>query len=165
VTQSADYHHVFATIYPKLTTSKEIADMKQVKIEVRKTVSVDAETLWPTIAKGTGVNEWFPVITTCRVDGTQRLCTMDGGGALEETLLGTDNATRTFCYSVDKHPLPWGPVTCSMQVKDAGMGKSEIIWLASLECADDVIPQARQMLTGLYSQGIDALEAFHEPAM
>lgn len=139
--------------------------MKTVTIEVRKTISVHAETLWPTIASGTGVNEWFPVITSCRVEGNQRFCTMAGGGALVETLLGADNVLRSFRYSVDKHPLPWGPVQCVMQVTDAGMGKSEIVWQARLDCADDIEAQARQMLTGLYSQGIDALEAYHQHAM
>ena len=139
--------------------------MKTVTIEVRKTIAVPPEMLWATIARGTGVHDWFAVITSCRVEGNQRFCTMEGGGALQETLLGTDNATRTFRYSVDKHPLPWGPVQCVMQVMEAGMGKSEIVWQARLDCASDIEAQARQMLTGLYGQGIDALEAYHQHVM
>ena len=138
--------------------------MKKMMIEVKKTIAVAPDKVWPTIAKASGISIWFPVITACRVEGNQRYCTMQGGGELEETMLSTDNATRTFTYSVDKHPLPWGPAYCVMKVNDAGMGKSEIIWSSSFECTDDVAAKATEMMQGLYGQGIDALEAFHKMA-
>lgn len=135
--------------------------MRKMMVEVKKTIAVVPDKVWATIAKGTGVNEWFPAIATCRVAGNQRFCSMVGGGDLEETLINTDNKSRTFTYSVDKHPLPWGPVHSTIKVNDAGMGKSEIVWQASFECTEDVVPQATPMLEGLYSQGIDALETYH----
>ena len=138
--------------------------MKKMIIEVKKTIGVAPETVWPTIAKASGISEWFPVISTCRVDGNQRYCTMQGGGDLEETIISTDHASRIFTYSVDNHPLPWGPAHCTMKVNDAGMGKSEIIWTSSFECAEDTAAQATEMMQGLYGQGIDALENFHKMA-
>ena len=138
--------------------------MKKMTIEVKKTIAVAPDKVWPTIASGTGVNKWFPVIDTCRVEGDQRYCTMIGGGDLVETLIKTDHKTRSFIYSVDKHPLPWGPVDSKITVKDAGMGKSEIVWHASFDCAEETQAKAKAMLEDLYGQGIDALETYHRMA-
>ena len=138
--------------------------MKNTMIKVKKTIDVAPEKVWSTIANVGGISTWFPVITACRVEGNQRYCTMQGGGELEETMISTDKATRTFTYSVDKHPLPWGPAHCEMKVNDAGGGKSEIIWTSSFECADEVAAKATEMMQGLYGQGIEALEAFHKMA-
>ena len=138
--------------------------MKKMMIEVKKIIAVAPGNVWPTVAKADGLKEWFPVITACHVEGNQRFCSMQGGGDLQETIISTDNATRTFTYSVDKHPMPWGPAHCTMKVNDAGMGKSEIIWTSSFECNDEVASQATEMMNGLYGQGIDALELYHKMA-
>ncbi|MDP8995954.1 MAG: SRPBCC family protein [Pseudomonadota bacterium] len=138
--------------------------MKKMTIEVKKIIAVAPGKVWPTIAKANGLKAWFPLITACRVEGNQRYCSMQGGGDLQETIISTDNATRTFTYSVDKHPLPWGPAHCTLKVNDAGMSKSEIIWTSSFECNEEVAAQATEMMNGLYGQGIDALEAFHKMA-
>jgi uncharacterized protein YndB with AHSA1/START domain len=135
------------------------------KIEVKKTINAAPEKVWATLAKGSGVNDWFPIITTCRVEGNKRYCTMAGGGDLDETIISADHQTRTFTYSVDKHPLPWGPVHSTVKVNDAGMGKSEIIWQAEFDGSAEAIKQAMAMLPGLYGQGIDALEAYHKMAV
>ena len=138
--------------------------MKKMMIEVKKTIAAPPDKVWPTVANADGLKEWFPVITACRVEGNQRYCTMQGGGDLQETMISTDNATRTFTYRVDKHPMPWGPAHCVLKVNDAGKGKSEIIWTSSFECVEDTAAQATEMLQRLYGQGIDALEAFHKMA-
>lgn len=134
------------------------------KIEIKKTITADPNKVWATIAKGTGVNDWFPIVTSCRLEGNKRFCSMAGGGDLDETIISTDHKTRTFIYSVDKHPLPWGPVHTTIKINDAGMGKCEIIWLAEFDGSAEAVQQAKTMLPGLYGQGIDALETYHRMA-
>lgn len=134
-------------------------------IIVEKTIRADAKAVWKTISMKSGVDKWFPAISTCRLDGDQRFCTMAGGGDLVETIHAVDEATRTLTYSVDQHPLPVGPVKNQFRVADAGQGQSRITWSATLDGDEAAIAQVRPMLEGLYNQGIDALEIFHKETL
>jgi len=133
--------------------------MKQT-IEVRKAIAADAARAWSIVRTGENVHLWFPAITSCRREGDKRHCTMAGGGDLHETITGSNDATRTFSYVVEKHPLPVGTINASMQVREAGAGRAEIIWWAEFEGEDTAVAQAARTLEDLYAQGIDSLEAF-----
>lgn len=129
-------------------------------VEVRKTVAVDAAAAWATIRTGTDVNLWFPAIATCRREGDVRHCGMSGGGELVELITGIDDTTMAFAYQVQQHPLPVGVVEASIQVIDAGPARCVIVWRASFDGADEAAARVAEMLSGLYGQGIDSLEAF-----
>jgi uncharacterized protein YndB with AHSA1/START domain len=129
-------------------------------IHVKKTIKANANAVWATIAAGSGVNRWFPAVSTCRVEGDQRYCTLAGGGDLVETIRAVDQMSHTFKYTVDQHPLPVGPVSCSMQIIDAGMGETTIIWIAELEGEAEGVKAVKEMVSAMYEQGIASLESY-----
>lgn len=129
-------------------------------IQVEKTIAAPAAAVWATIVKGDGVDEWFPAISACRLDGDKRFCTMSGGGDLVETILDRDDATRTFRYSVDQHPLPVGRIMSSIRVSEAGSGAS-VSWEAEIEGDEPGLSETAQMMEQVYASGIEALETWH----
>jgi len=130
-------------------------------VEVRKTININAELAWDTIRRSDGLETWFPAITSCRLDGDKRFCTLAGGGDVVETILEIDNRSRIFRYSVDEHPLPVGPVQTSIQIIERG-SNCEVIWRANFEGSDEGVKMVAPMLEGLYAQGIDALASHHQ---
>jgi uncharacterized protein YndB with AHSA1/START domain len=129
-------------------------------IDVRRTIAIPADRAWAIIRTGAEVDLWFSAITSCRREGDKRFCTMAGGGELSETITETDEASLVFAYTVDKHPLPVGPVKARMQVVAAGPQHCEIVWSAALMGESAAVENVAAMLDGLYAQGIADIEAY-----
>lgn len=132
-------------------------------IHVEKSISTPAAKAWATIARGDGVNDWFPAIATCRLDGDRRYCSMAGGGDLVETILENDAATRSFRYSVDEHPLPVGRITAAIRIEEDGSG-ARVHWQAEIEGEEPALSETAAMVEEVYASGIAALEAWHKEA-
>ena len=133
-------------------------------IKVTETIDADAQAVWDTIAKGDGVHHWFTgVITACRVDGTDRYCTMADGSDLEERILDVDQENRRFTYAIDKHPLPATDVVSTIIVGATDSG-AEVTWACSYEADTAAAQQVGEMLMGIYKQGIEGLAQHHARA-
>lgn len=139
------------------------------RTEVKGTVSVPPETLWPTIAKGGDVHRWFgDVITSCEIDRSgvtaTRTCTMADGSVLQERILDIDHEARRFRYAVDTHPLPARDVVATIALEPSANGGSDVTWVADYTVASENEAMMEDTLQRLYAHGIRALEAFHKPA-
>jgi len=126
-------------------------------------VTAPADKVWATIAAGGGVHQWFgSVITACELKGSgagaERFCTMSNGAALKERILEVDEAARRFRYAIEEHPLPAKDVIATIEVADLGDGKARITWGAEYSAEDAHADLVDQTLSGLYAQGIQALE-------
>ncbi len=129
-------------------------------VTTEQDIEAPAESVWATVSRGDGVHEWFgAVITSCSVDGDQRLCTMADGAALKERILKVDHDARRFRYAIDEHPLPARNVVATIEVLEKPDGKAHIRWSAEFDAEDEHKPVVRETLSGLYSQGIAALDA------
>ncbi len=123
-------------------------------------IEASADVVWATISKGDGVHEWFgQVITSCSLDGDRRECTMADGAALKERILEIDQDARRFRYAIDEHPLPARNVIATIEVSETASGKTKVRWSAEFDAQDEHLPMLRETLTGLYGQGIAALDA------
>ncbi|MBE9049165.1 SRPBCC family protein [Nostocales cyanobacterium LEGE 11386] len=129
-------------------------------------ISGKTDAIWETISAGGNVHKWFPmVIHSCQLQGTgegaSRFCTMADGNELEERIVEVNHAARRFRYTVDKHPLPAKDVIAFIEVKNAGDGRTFISWGAEFEASEEAVPQVKETIHGLYMQGIQSLEAYH----
>ena len=136
-------------------------------VEARRTLSVPADDLWNTIRRMDNMEAWYPdCITASEVpdpDAAQprRNCTMADGGTLKERILRRDDATRTFVYAIDSHPLPARNVVGSLRIDDLGQGRSVVTWCAHMVLDEAVVVQMAEMVTGIYAKGLESLEAYH----
>lgn len=134
-------------------------------VTVEQEISGNADAIWATISAGGDVHRWFPVIQSCRLEGSgegaARFCTMIDGNELKERIVEINQAARRFRYAIDQHPLPAENVIASIDVRDTGNGQASITWGAEFEASEEAIPQIKEMLEGLYRQGIQSLETYH----
>ncbi|MBE9169972.1 SRPBCC family protein [Pleurocapsales cyanobacterium LEGE 06147] len=90
--------------------------MKQA-VTVEQEIAGKADAIWATISSGGDVHQWFPIIQSCRLEGSgegaSRFCTMIDGTELKERIVEVNHATRRFRYAIDRHPLPAQDVVAS----------------------------------------------------
>jgi len=86
---------------------------------------------------------------------------MQDGGVLKERILLRDAETRTFVYAIDSHPLPARNVVGTMRIDDLGDGQSHVSWSADMMLDSASADQMTKMVTGMYEQGLSALESYH----
>ncbi|MEO6015026.1 MAG: SRPBCC family protein [Devosia sp.] len=126
---------------------------------VQKTIGAPQQEVWAVVRTGEDIGRWLPAITSCRLDGMSRHCTMTDGSLLEEEIISVDDATHTFAYSVNKHPMPLGPVLNVIHVEKIGDQTCRVDWSAQFDADDATVMQVKPMLEGLFTAGIDGLEA------
>ena len=122
-------------------------------INLTTTLAVSPEDLWAEVKDVGGLSNLLGVIVESSVDGDQRSLTMGDGGHLTETILGIDDDHQRVAYTITESPFPIEGHASSMQVSDAGGGKSTFQWVT------DITPDAlAEPFTGLMTGELQALE-------
>jgi hypothetical protein len=62
-----------------------------------------AATVWKLAGDAARLHEWFPGISSCHVDGTTRVITLDSGLTMPEEILVVDDVQRRFQYRLTTH--------------------------------------------------------------
>lgn len=122
-------------------------------IYLETTLDVSPDKLWADVSDVGGVSGLLDIITESSADGDKRTCTMADGGVLAETIFAIDNEHRRVGYTITDSPFPIEAHAASMQVIDAGNGKSAFRWIT------DVKPDAlAEPLSSMLSAEITQLE-------
>lgn len=136
-------------------------------IEAKREICVPADDLWKTVSQMTGMETWYPGLIreseVLHADSAQpkRNCVMQDGGELKERILLRDDATRTFVYAIDSHPLSAKNVVGTIRIDDLGNGKSHVLWAADMVLDPASAEQMEGMVRGMYEAGLASLEDFH----
>jgi hypothetical protein len=69
-----------------------------IRHEIR--IARPAAVVWALAGDPTRLHEWFPGITSCVVDGTNRLITLGSGLPMPEEILVRDDLQRRFQYRI-----------------------------------------------------------------
>jgi uncharacterized protein YndB with AHSA1/START domain len=114
--------------------------------------------VWANISKATGVNEWLPVITACRLDGNKRVCTTEQGD-MNETILKIDNDQKIFQYAIDEQALlPIADIIGTMQVLEQD-NNTKLNWNLEFTLQDETMYETvKQAVEGMYAAGANGLE-------
>ena len=135
------------------------------KKEIRtvNTIAAPIEKIWENLKTGEEVNTWLPIITSCRVEGNQRFCTTESGN-LDETILQSDDATKTFQYAIEKQSLfPITNIVGTMSLKSINESFTDLHWDLDFELEDEsLFPQIKEGIEGLYKMGAIGLEELTE---
>ena len=122
-------------------------------------VSVPSEDAWAIVGDLDGVHRWLPGVTTCRVEGTRRIC---NDGQIEEEISDYSAQHRSYRYRHLKVPLPVRSSTGEFSVRPDD-GGSLVVWEAEVEALDKTTEDAFvQMLDGLYKQVCESLRQLIE---
>jgi hypothetical protein len=132
-------------------------------IHIQKTIAVDPGKTWSAIRGIGGLDRWFPVIATCRVEGSgvgaTRILTLKPNGAeMRDEVLEISDDARRFRYQRVKSPFPISKYIGTVEVQADGAARSILTWSVDM----DVVPAHRDemvaLLTKAISDGIDGLE-------
>ncbi len=120
-------------------------------INVSTTLAVPADQLWATVKDVGGVSGMLDVITESSLAGDTRSCTMADGGQLTETILSVDDEHRRVAYTITDSPFPIEAHAASMQVTDAGGGRSTFQWITDVK-PDAMADGLRPLMEGEIAQ-------------
>lgn len=101
--------------------------MKVHYIQTINKISKSEEQAWKVIRTGDQVHKWHPLIESTKVIGNKRTSKTEQG-FLEETILVSDDKTKTFKYSVDKQEFyPAKNIVGTMKVVE-GKKSTLLFW-------------------------------------
>jgi hypothetical protein len=133
-------------------------------VTVEQAISAKPDLIWATISAGGDVHQWFPVIQSCQLEGVgegaSRFCIMTDGSELQECIVEINHTARRFRYAINQHPLPAQNFIGSIEVKTTGNGDTLVCWSAEFDASEDAASQIKEMLQGIYIQGIQGLETY-----
>lgn len=140
--------------------------MQHCRAAASRMIDTSADQLWQTISQMTGMEDWYPqLIASSQVDQSAdqptRLCVMLDGAELHERILLRDEATRTFTYAIDQHPLPAANVVGTIRIDPIGT-RSQVTWDAQFTTQPEVADQIVEHITNMYRAGLDNLAAYHQ---
>ncbi|MFS4492192.1 SRPBCC family protein [Maribacter sp. 2308TA10-17] len=140
--------------------------MHKKTVQTSHILSAKTEKVWATISKASGVNEWLPIITACRLEGkgegSKRICTT-AQGDMKETILKIDEEHKVFQYAIDEQPLlPIGNIVGTMKVNSKDE-RTELLWDLDFEISDESqFPMVKQAVEEMYRAGATGLETISQ---
>ena len=121
-------------------------------IYLETTLAVSPAELWGTVRDVGAVSGMLNILSASSLDGDQRSCTMADGAELSERILSVDDGNQRMAYAITDSPFPIEMHAASMQVLDAGNGKSTFRWITDIKpdaLADALAPMLAGAVTGM----------------
>jgi hypothetical protein len=130
--------------------------MADVKVEGELGASVDE--VWKLVGDFVGMVESMgaPVEAEGEGIGMTRKISM-GPQPIVERLEERDEAAKKVVYSILEGPLPVANYVSTMQLSEAGEGRSKLTWSSTFEPVGDEA-MAKQIVEGIYDGGIKGLQ-------
>lgn len=129
---------------------------------VTKIIDAPSDKVWAAIRSIGGLDRWFPVINSCRVEGegvgAVRILGLADGGEMRDRLLEIDDAERRVRYQRFQSPFPVESYIGTVEVREKLDRRSEVSWNVQIEVAADKVDDLAAFLETALSDGIDGLE-------
>lgn len=133
------------------------------KQPISKKLNVPAERVWDAIRSIGKLDDWFPFIETCRVEGdgpgaSRFMTIVNNGGEIQDTIEKIDETHRQLVYRRPVSPFPVTDYKGTVEVFTSYDGLGVIVWTIEFESiAEDVVTVAELVHTAI-SEGIEGME-------
>ena len=122
-------------------------------------LGVSADEAWKVVGDFVGLIEGMGLPVEVEGEGIGQTRTISMGPApIVERLEERDEAAKKIVYSIVEGPLPVSGYVSTMQLADAGEGRSKLTWSSTFEPVGDEAA-AKQIVSGIYDGGIKGLQA------
>lgn len=132
-------------------------------IRVVKTIDVPTDRVWAAVRSIGGLDRWFPVIATCRVEGeglgAVRILGLRDGGEMKDVIEEINDPARRFRYLRTDHPFPVTPYRGTVLVRDGGNGNTEVTWDVEIDVAQEARDDLVAFIGSALADGISGLAA------
>jgi uncharacterized protein YndB with AHSA1/START domain len=123
--------------------------------EVTVEIAAPPEKVWAVAGDPARIDEWFPPVIECEVDGDVRRVTMGNGARLVERIVRRDDATWTYAYSV-LEGIPGLTRHEAVVTVEGAPGGSRVRWSQDAE-SDQEGYDAEARLRKVMQQGLESL--------
>ncbi len=131
---------------------------------VDKEIEGSVDAVWNVVADFGGLT-WAPGIESCEVEGPEGVGQIrkvkTGPVEIHERLEEIDRAARRLRYSIVQGPLPVDNYLATVELTDAGAGRTQVRWGARFEAPDGMdegtVKAIAGGVEGSYSGMVDAL--------
>jgi uncharacterized protein YndB with AHSA1/START domain len=142
--------------------------MPRETVTIKHTIGAPIDRVWAAVSAIGGLDQWFPMIETCRVEGSgvgaRRICGLANGAVLHETVTTIDHAAKRFQYTIaDDSPLPVSNYLGTVTLAAAG-GGTVLTWTAAFDVDDAAREEMAAMLQGALGDGVQGMAKALEAA-
>jgi carbon monoxide dehydrogenase subunit G len=130
-------------------------------VRVERQINGDSQKVWDLMSDFGGLASWNPQIDSCEVagQGVGAVRTLSMGGlVIKERLESIDAASRKYSYAIIEGPVPATGYLATVQISDAGSGKTTVLWTSEFEPAGAPEEDLVKLFEGVYQGGIQAAE-------
>jgi uncharacterized protein YndB with AHSA1/START domain len=120
------------------------------RIENEIVIDRRPEEVWAILGDLGAVTRWVPSVTSARMEGMRRICTMEEGGEIHERIADFSDERRRYGYEQTVHPLGFKRSVGALTVRPHADGASRVVWNADLEFDD---PAQEAQFLGMLEQG------------
>jgi len=136
------------------------------KVSMKTSLNTSAEEVWKAIRDFNGLPKFVSAIIDSKTEGSgvgavRTLTLQDGGPPIVERLESQDDQTRSLSYSIVKSPLPLDSYLASVEVRDLGENRCEVIWSSSFEPKGATEEEAKKIVEGVYSAAFEGLKELY----
>ena len=136
------------------------------KVSMNTNLNASAEEVWKTISDFNGLPKFVDAIVDSTIEGSgvgavRTLKLQDGGPPIVEKLESQDDQTRSLSYSIVESPLPLDRYLATVEVRDLGEGRCEVVWSSSFEPKGAPEEEAKKIVKGVYSAGFEGLKKLY----
>jgi len=132
------------------------------KQAITQKLSVPASAAWEAIRQIGGLDQWFPIIDTCRVEGSGpgavRHMTLAGGGEIKDVIESIDDPNRRLVYQRPVSPFPVSDYRGTVEVFESYDGLGVVAWTIDFESRPEDAAAVADLVRGAIGAGIAGME-------
>lgn len=128
------------------------------KVSMSTRLNVSADEAWKLVGGFNALPDWHPAVKKSELteEGQVRTLSLAGGGSIVEKLEKSDDAGRTYTYSIVDSPLPIANYVATIAVRETDEG-------TVLDWSGEFAPvgpenEAMDAIQGIYQAGFDNLK-------
>jgi hypothetical protein len=131
------------------------------KQAITKKLNTTTAKAWEAIRNIEGLDRWFPIIKSCRVEGSgigaRRYMTLEGG-QITDLIEAVDEDRKRFVYLRTTSPFPVTHYRGTVEIFDSYDGQAVLSWTIDFESKPEDSEAVATLVKGAISDGIDGME-------
>lgn len=134
----------------------------QTKQAITKKLATSTEKAWNAIRNIDGLERWFPIIGSCRVDGSgigaRRSMALEQGGEIVDLIEDIDSEQKRLVYLRTVSPFPVTHYRGTVEVFDSYDGQAIVSWTIDFESKPEDSAGVAELVRNAIADGIDGME-------
>ncbi|ANC92522.1 SRPBCC family protein [Azospirillum humicireducens] len=132
-------------------------------LEVREQATIKApiEQVWTQVGPFCAIANWHPAVEGCTLRKSggkeERDIALKGGGAIQERLMSVSAAKHRLRYTLLNGPLPVKNYSSTIRLSAVDARTTRITWSSSFQASGAPDAEARKVIAGIYTSGIEGL--------